>query len=93
MSEDYEVHKERWFPLTNLNEGRELMKAIRDVLDEILTDPKRTCPNCGGIRPEIVFKYKDHNYFFTCWKIKKKNKIIAETDYQKFVRYFDSEER
>jgi len=90
MTED-QKHREYWFPLNNLNEGRELMKAIRQVLDDILTNPQRNCPNCGGIRPEIVIKYKEHNYFFTCWKIKKKNKTIAETDYEKFVKYFDSE--
>jgi len=90
MTED-QKHLQYWFPLNNLNEGRELMKAIRQVLDEILANPQRNCPNCGGIRPEIVFKYKGHNYFFTCWKIKKKNKTIAETDYASFVEYFDSE--
>jgi hypothetical protein len=86
MIED-QVHPQEWLPLNNLNEGKELMKAIRQVLDEILTNPERICPNCGGIRPEIVFKYKDHNYFFTCWKIKKKNKVIAETDYKKVAKY------
>ena len=91
MTENDQVHIQQWFPLNNLNESRKLMKATREVLEEILKNPERNCPNCGGMRPEIVFKFKDHNYFFTCWKIKKKNRTIAETDYEKFVRYFDSE--
>jgi len=91
MTEDEQKHTQLWFPLNNINESRELMKAIREVLEEILTNPQRNCPNCGGIRPEIVFKFKEHNYFFICWKIKKKSKTIAETDYEKFVKYFDSE--
>ena len=91
MIETDQIHEQHWFPLNNLDEGRDLMKAIREVLDEILKNPNRICPNCGGIRPEIVFRYKNHNFFLTCWKIKKKNRKIAETDYEKLERYFDSE--
>ena len=45
------------------------------------------------LRPEIGFKSRNHDYYFTCWKITKKNKTIAETDYSKWANYFASEKR
>ena len=91
MTEDDQIHITHWLPLNDLYYGRDLMKTLRKVVEEILNNPERICPNCGGMRPEIVFQYNGYNYFFTCWKIKKKNKKIAETDYEKMVEYFHEE--
>lgn len=93
MTDEDQVHEQKWFYLNNIGESRYNMIVMRKVLEEILKNPNRMCQNCGGMRPEIAFKFKDHDYYFTCFKITKKNKTIAETDYKKMAEYFASDKR
>jgi hypothetical protein len=92
MTKD-EMHLQRIFPLGNIKKSRSLMEAIRDAVEEILDHRHQHCPNCGSLTPEIHFTYKGYQYGFTCTEIRKKNRIIAGTDYKKLRSYCDSKVR
>jgi hypothetical protein len=49
----------------------------------------KTCPNCGGIVPEITIKYNGKFFRLTCYNITdmKSHKTILETDYEKLSKY------
>jgi hypothetical protein len=69
----------------NLETPRDLQRHLRQELKKISSVSH--CPNCGGLLPEIGFKYEGLTYHFTCYKIKKEEKAIVETDYAKLAHY------
>jgi hypothetical protein len=63
---------------------------LKEWLEKDLGEPKN-CPRCGGIHPEIQLVLGGKTYYLTCWKVTEKGKILAETDFEKVVRYYRAE--
>lgn len=64
-----------------------IVGQLKQWLEKDLAEPKN-CPSCGGIHPEIQLVLGDRTYYLTCWKVTEKGKILAETDFEKVVRYY-----
>jgi hypothetical protein len=78
----------------NMWNPNRLTKQFGDLkkwLEKIFANPQR-CPNCGGLKYDVVIKHGGIEFHFGLWKIMDKrnegeDKIIAETDYKKLSRY------
>jgi hypothetical protein len=65
----------------------EIFRSLQSFFKTNLSHPQN-CPSCGGIVPELSFRYKGKSYFFTCYMITENSKVKAQTDYQKFAEYY-----
>jgi hypothetical protein len=45
------------------------------------------CPTCGGLLPEFILQFKGKQYWFTCYQIRKNDKLIVQTDYGKLAEH------
>jgi hypothetical protein len=67
--------------------SEELAEGLTFLLSVHLSSPKN-CKACGGILPELGFKYEGKEYRFTCFEIRdEKGKVIATTDYKQMGRW------
>jgi len=62
------------------------LRTLQSFFKTNLSHPQN-CPSCGGIVPELSFRYKGKSYFFTCYMITENSRIKAQTDYRKFAKY------
>lgn len=75
-------------------------KQIQKVLKE-LQKHRKSCPNCGGLLPEISFYMAGKQFYFVCYRIEDcertiwdgekeihtPTKVLATTDYAKLGSY------
>jgi hypothetical protein len=61
-------------------------EQIETVLKEAFSKPMQ-CSRCGGMLPDLMFVLGKRTYKFTCWQITEKDRVIAETDYEKLGAY------
>jgi len=89
--ENGEDHLTRIFYLDGPNfvGPNKLMKLISQFLKEQVSKAEH-CANCGGIVPEMGFRYEGVDYIFACIAIEKDGKMIGETDYERFGKYCQS---
>ena len=68
--------------------GESFVKAMIS-LSKNLRRRDAHCKVCGGLKEEIAVDFESKRYFFTCFKVEslKTQKILLETDYQKFSKY------
>jgi len=71
-----------------ITSDKHMLKALKHFLSIELAQPKN-CPNCGGLIPELSFTFKGKTYFFACYMITEDEKVIAQTDYRKFAKYYN----
>jgi len=45
---------------------------IAETLFQLLENPA-PCQSCGGLVPELAFRWNNHTFYFTCYQIEKGN--------------------
>lgn len=78
----HEIYPEKGKMEWNANTG------VRSELASYLRNNSfPSCPNCGGLLPELVITDKEKTYAFTCTTIAENDKFIRQTDYTKLLSF------
>jgi hypothetical protein len=71
--------------IANFATPKTVCHTITSIL-ELLSKPKH-CANCGALIPELGFTYKGKEYVFTCYEVWGRDRLVAETTYQKLAHW------
>jgi hypothetical protein len=64
----------------------DLQEALETYLGELFSKAE-TCPDCGGILPELILDCDGKQYYFTCYEIENVYGMTIRTD-EKFAEYY-----
>lgn len=82
---------DEWFKdghlLINSRSEKQILNRLRRILFEKISKAKN-CAVCGGLNPDLEFKYQGNIYRFTCYRItNEEGETIAKTNYLQFAKY------